>query len=344
MSDLAVTPAALGFFMPGEWHPHTRTWMAWPCRPDTWVRSDGTIEQGRDAVVTIAQAIARFEPVTVICQPGMVAEVSLRCGKGVQVLPLMIDDSWTRDSGASFLFDGKGGLAAVNWRFNGWGGLIDTFDHDDAVAGVMAEQAGARRFDIDLVMEGGAIHVDGEGTVLTTAQCLLDPNRNPGKSRAEIEQILCDSLGAQKVIWLPRGYEDDETNGHVDEIACFARPGVVLLNMPDDKKDANWQIGQELTDFLRASTDARGRTIEVVHLPQPARRDEGGRRLTLSYANFYLVNGGVIIPAFDDPADRVVAGQMQKLFPDREIIQIPALAIARGGGCIHCITQQQPVP
>ena len=195
-----------------------------------------------------------------------------------------------------------------------------------------------------MVLEGGSIDVDGEGTVLTTAQCLLDPNRNPGKSREEIEQILCDALGAQKVIWLPRGYEDDETNGHVDEIACFARPGVVLLNMPDDKKDANWQIGQELTDFLRASTDARGRTIEVVHLPQPARRDEGGRRLTLSYANFYLVNGGVIIPAFDDPADRVVAGQMQKLFPDREIIQIPALAIARGGGCIHCITQQQPVP
>jgi agmatine deiminase len=341
---MSVSPAADGFFMPAEWHPHSRTWMAWPCRADTWARSDGTIAEGQAAVVAIAQAIARFEPVTMICRPSDVADVSVRCGPGVQVLPLMIDDSWTRDSGASFLIDGKGGLAAVNWRFNGWGGLIDTYADDDRVAGVMAERAGARQFDIDLVMEGGAIHVDGEGTVLTTEQCLLDPNRNPGKSRDQIEKILCDALGAQKVIWLPRGYEDDETNGHVDEIACFARPGVVLLNMTDNQKDANCRIGQELADLLRASTDAKGRRIEVVPLPQPAPRYEGGRRLTLSYANFYMVNGGLIIPAFDDPADRVIVGLMQELFPDSTILQIPALAIARGGGCIHCITQQQPVP
>lgn len=341
---MMTIPAQNGFYMPAEWHPHSRTWMAWPCRPETWARSNGTIEQGRDAVVAIARAIARFEPVTMICRPEDVVDVSVRCGPGIAVLPQMIDDSWTRDSGASFVIDGNGHLGAVNWRFNGWGDLSDEYQHDDKIAGMMADKAGAVRFDADLVMEGGAIHVDGEGTILTTEQCLMDPNRNPGKSRDEIEKMLCDFLGAKKVIWLPRGYEEDETNGHVDEIACFARPGVVLLNMPDDMTDANWAIGRELTDLLRAQTDAAGRAIEVLHLPQPAPLYEGGRRLTLSYANYYLVNGGVIIPAFDDPADRKIFSMVQELYPDREIVQIPALAIARGGGCIHCITQQQPEP
>lgn len=331
-----------GFYMPAEWHPHDRTWMAWPCRPETWARSNGTIEQGRDAVVNIARMIARFEPVTMICRPEDVADVSLRCGPGISVLPLMIDDSWTRDSGATFVINDAGELGAVNWRFNGWGALSDEYAHDDQVASVMASHADAHQIDIDLVMEGGAIHVDGEGTLLTTEQCLLDPHRNPGKTRDDITDILSAALGVQKIIWLPHGYEEDETNGHVDEIACFARPGVVLLNMPEDMADPNWITGRHLTEILRSETDAMGRRLDVIHLPQPAPLHEGGRRLTLSYANYYLVNGGVIIPAFDDPADRQIIGLMQELYPDREVVQLPALAIARGGGCIHCITQQQP--
>lgn len=334
-------PVADGYRMPAEWGRHSRCWMAWPCRPETFTCG---IDAARETYAEVAQAISMFEPVTMVCNAADAAEVSLACGPGVEVLPLPISDSWIRDTGPSFLVDGKGGLAGVHWRFNAWGGNYENYVEDAAVGRKILDHLGLPAYEAPLVLEGGAFHVDGEGTLLTTEECLLHPNRNPGLDRAGIEELLGRHLGIRQVIWLGRGYEQDETDGHVDEIACFARPGVVMALTTDDTGDPNHAIFRDNLERLRAARDAQGREIEVVPLRQPARREEGGRRLTLSYTNFYMANGAIILPAFEDPADDEAYRVFRRVFPDREIVQIPALDIVRGGGGIHCITQQQPEP
>lgn len=335
------TPAADGFHMPPEWAEHSRCWMAWPCRPETFL--DG-LDAARAAYAEIAQAIAQFEPLTMVCAPEDVAEVSLACGAGVEVMPLPISDSWIRDTGPTFLRDGKGGLAGVHWRFNAWGGNYKEFGLDAAVGRSILDRLGVRAYEAPLVLEGGAFHVDGEGTLLTTEECLLNPNRNPGMTRGEIEEHLKAYLGVRQVLWLGRGYEQDETDGHVDEIACFVRPGVVMALTTDDTSDPNHEIFQDNLSRLRAARDAQGRELEVIPLRQPARREHNGVRLTLSYTNFYMANGGIVMPAFEDPADDEAYRVFRKAFPDREVVQILALDVVRGGGGIHCITQQQPKP
>lgn len=336
-----TTPAVNGFFMPGEWAPHTRCWMAWPCRPETWPIEDG-IDAARDAYAEVARAIARFEPVTMVCDPDDVAEASLACGAGVQIMPFPISDSWIRDTGPSFVVDGRGSLAGVHWRFNAWGGNYEDCEPDQAVGRLILEHLDVPRHAAPLVMEGGAFHVDGEGTLLTTEQCLLNPNRNPGRSREEIEDVLKAHLGVRTVIWLGEGYQDDETDGHVDEIATFVRPGAVMALVTDDPGDANFKAFQDNLDRLKRARDARGREIDVIPVRQPARRDQNGIRLTLSYTNLYIANGGVVMPSYEDSADDEAFRTVRKAFPDREVVQVPALDIVRGGGGIHCITQQQP--
>ncbi|MCW2247153.1 agmatine deiminase [Azospirillum fermentarium] len=340
-----TTPAARGFRMPGEWVPHTRCWMAWPCRPETW--PEGRFDAATQAYAEVARAIAEFEPVTMVCDPADVAEASLACGaggSGIQILPVPLSDSWIRDTGPSFVTDGRGALAGVHWGFNAWGGNYAECGKDREVGRLVLEHLGLERFRAPLVMEGGSFHVDGEGTLITTEQCLLNPNRNPHLSRDEIEQHLKDHLGVNTVIWLGEGYQDDETDGHIDEIACFARPGVVLALTTDDPADPNFKIFHDNLDRLSRARDAHGRALEVVTLPQPARRDENGMRLTLSYTNLYIANGGVVAPSFEDPHDDEAFRILRKVFADREVIQVPALDIVRGGGGIHCITQQQPAP
>lgn len=330
-----------GFFMPAEWAPHEGCLTAWPCRAETWPE-DGGLEAARDAYAAVAQAIAAFEPTTMICRPEDVAEASLACGPGVAVLPLPISDSWIRDTGPGYVIDGAGRRAGVDWLFNAWGGnYVDCAD-DQAVAAALLARQGIDRIAAPLVMEGGAFHVDGEGTLVTTEQCLLNPNRNPGMSREEIEDALKRFLGVRRVVWLGEGYQDDETDGHIDEIAAFARPGVLLASATDDPSDANFKTYQDNLDRLKHARDAQGRAFEIVPLRQPERRDDRGVRLTLSYTNFYIANGGVVMPSFDDPADDEAFNTMRKVFPDREIVQIPALDVVRGGGGIHCITQQIP--
>ena len=335
-----TTPAAEGFTMPGEWNRHTRCWMAWPCRPETW--PDGAFDAAAAAYTDVARTISRFEPVTMVCDPADVADASLACGPGVEILPLPISDSWIRDTGPSFVTDGKGQLAGIHWRFNAWGGNYPECAKDQEVGRLMLEHLGLRRFAAPLVMEGGSFHVDGEGTLLTTEQCLLNPNRNPNLGKSEIEELLREHLGISTVIWLGEGYQDDETDGHIDEIALFVKPGVVMAITTDDPGDANFKAFQDNLDRLKRARDAQGLELEVIPVRQPARRDENGVRLTLSYTNLYIANGGIVMPAFEDPADDEAFRVVRRAFPDREVVQIPALDIVRGGGGIHCITQQQP--
>jgi agmatine deiminase len=336
------TPRDDGFAMPPDWAPHTRCWMAWPCRDEPW---GGGLEEARRAYAEVAQAIARYEPVTMIARPELVAMASLYCGPGISVVPMAHDDSWTRDTGPSFLTDGKGGLAGVAWTFNGWGEAYPEYGQDAQMARRILEHVQARRYDGGLVLEGGAFLVDGEGTCLAATPVVLDPRRNPGLGRGEAEALLARLLSVEKVIWLPAGLAEDETSGHVDNVACFARPGVVLALATDDKADAGYTGLAENLDVLRAATDARGRSLEVLPVAQPkARKRRDGRRLPLSPLSLYLANGAVIVPRFDDPADNAAARLFAAAWPGREIVQVDALEIAQGGGGIHGITLPQPAP
>jgi agmatine deiminase len=317
--------------------------MAWPCRDEVWGEQ---MDAARTAYADVARAIADFEPVTLVCNPSDVAEASLTLGNGtaIDVVSMEIDDSWLRDSGPTFLLDRNGHLAGAHWRFNAWGQKYQPYSRDAVVAKRILKHVGARRFRAPFVLEGGAIHVDGEGTVLTTEQCLLNPNRNPDITKAQVEQNLRDWLGVSTVIWLPEGIEDDETDGHVDEIACFVRPGVVLALSTDDKSDGNFDTLQTNLDILRSAKDAKGRPLQVIEVPQPARQEHNGKRLSLSYVNFYIANGGIVMPAFDVAEDERAFRIIRDAFPNRRVVQVHARDIFLGGGGIHCITQQQPAP
>jgi agmatine deiminase len=314
--------------------------MEWPTRAETWGER---IDAAREAYGEVAEAIARFEPVTMITKPKNVAEVSLLTASGINTFSLPHDDSWMRDNGPTFVVDGRGNVAGVDWQWNAWGNKYPEHERDAAVAEAVLAHLGMRRYEAPMVMEGGAIHVDGEGTLITTESCLLNPNRNPGMTREEVEQVFARFLGITKVIWLGGGLEDDDTDGHVDEIACFARPGVVLALVTSDTSDGNYATLSENLARLKAVRDAKGRALEIIEIEQPARRMlADGRRASLSYINFYLTNGGIIMPAFEDPQDKRAYDTLHQVFADRQIVQVPATDIVQGGGGIHCITQQQP--
>ena len=335
-----IRPADLAMRMPAEWEPHSRCWMMWPCREALY---GDHLEAARDAYAEVAKAIARFEPVTMVASSDELVEASLKCGPGVSTLSLEHDDSWMRDAGPTFVRDGTGRIAGVDWRWNAWGNKYEDYAADALVAANVLAHLDMKRFEAPLVMEGGAFHVDGEGTLITTEQCLLNPNRNPDLSKSEIEKLLGDYLGVERIIWLGRGLEDDDTDGHVDEIACFVRPGVVMALTSSDPTDANYAALSENVARLKAASDAKGRAFEIIEIEQPRRRMlDNGWRMSLSYTNFYIANGGIVMPAFEDPQDTKAFEVMTKAFSDRQVVQIPALDIVRGGGGIHCITQQQP--
>lgn len=334
------TPREDGFAMAPDWAPHARCWMAWPCREASW---GGQLEEARRAFAEVAQAIARFEPVTMIARPELVAMASLYCGPGITVLPLAHDDSWTRDTGPTFLLGRDGGLGGVAWRFNGWGNLHPDHSQDAQMASRILGHVGARAYENGLVLEGGNVQVDGEGTCLVGAAALLDPRRNPGLRREEAEATLVAYLGVEKVIWLPHGLVDDESGGHLDNVACFTRPGAVLALSTEDRADANFTRLAENADVLRAATDARGRTLEVTMVPQPkARQRHDGTRLTLSHLSCYVANGGLIVPRLSDSSDNAAAKLLAQAWPGRELVAIDALEIVEGGGGIRGITLPQP--
>ncbi len=338
-----TTPREGGFFMPAEWAPHSRCLMAWPTREELWGER---IEDARLAVQEVADTIGTFEPVTMITPPAELASVSMRTAKAVSTLPLEIDDTWMRDIGPTFVIDGKGGLAGIDWMFNAWGGKHEDFANDEVFSEVLLERAKLPRFCAPLVMEGGAFHVDGEGTLITTETCLLNPNRNPGLSKEEIEQHLKDYLGVTKIIWLYGDPLESGTDGHVHNLACFVRPGVVLSLAPANAKVANLEALQENKRRLGEAEDAAGRKLEIIEVPQPQRihKDFYGEPFQGSYLNFYLANGGLVMPSFEDANDEDAFEILRDAFAEREVLHVPGADISFGGGGIHSITQQQPDP
>lgn len=332
-------PATQGFYMPPEWAPHRSCWMAWPCEEETFTN----LPAARGAYAAVARAIASFETLMMVANPGDVEEARSLCGESVRVEPLSIDDAWARDTGPTYLVDGRGQLGGVDWPFNGYG-KYEPYAEDAAMAGWMLEYSNARRFDAPIILEGGAIHTDGQGTLLTTASVVLNPNRNPGLTASEAEEVFRAYLGAREIIWLDQALEVDTTDGHVDNLACFVRPGVVAVLAEPDSADPHFEPLRENRRRLERAKDSGGRSLEIVELREPARRELGGERLPMSYINHYIANGAVLLPVFDDPADEEAVRTATRLYPDREIVSLPALEIVKGGGGIHCITQQEPLP
>jgi len=339
-------PTNLNYKMPAEWVKHSRTYISWP------VQSSMCYPEDYDSVclgyVEIIQAIAEFEPVTVVVNPTDLEKLSqLFHNDRIGLLVIEHNDAWLRDNGPTFLIDDTGEVAGVNWKFNAWGGKYAPCDLDDQVAPRILDAVGLKRFDAPLVMEGGSLHVDGEGTLLTTEQCLLNPNRNPERTKAQIEGELEEFLNVQKVVWLKKGLDGDETDGHIDNIACFVAPGKILIQICNDPGDANYGITQENLKILGDETDALGRKFEVISIQQPPKLcdEKTGTRYTLSYLNFYFVNGGILLPVFGGAAvetDHLALQVLGKLFPERRIRTVNGLAIIREGGNVHCTTQQMP--
>lgn len=337
-------PKDLNYTMPAEWDKHTQTFISWPVQasmvfPDNYTSVSGGYAE-------IIRAIAEFEPVTVVVNPDELEAVeAFNLGANVTLLPIRHNDAWLRDNGPTFLKGEDGMLAGVNWKFNAWGGKYSPWDLDDEVAPQILEQLNVKRFDAPLVMEGGSIHTDGEGTLITTEECLLNVNRNPELSREEIAEYVQNYTGTESIIWLKRGLSGDETDGHVDNIACFAAPGKVIIQVCDDPQDENFAITQENLRILENTVDAKGRKLDIIKLQQPPRVDMEGSRLTLSYLNFYFVNGGIILPVFGGTAagtDKLAEQTLANLFPDRRIRTVNGMAVIGEGGNVHCTTQQMP--
>lgn len=331
------------YYMPAEWEQHERTLMEWPVKSSMiWPENYDKVCAG---YAMVARAISEFEKVTMIVNEDTAEEAKALCGKEIGYLAIPHDDAWCRDNGPTFLINKEKQLAAVNWQFNAWGGKYMPYDLDNEVASRVLKHFQVQYFDAPIIVEGGSIHVDGEGTLLTTKECLLNKNRNAHLSKEQIEEELKSYLGISGIIWLNRGLFGDETDGHVDNIACFARPGAVLIQTCYDPEDPNSGITRENMEILRNSTDASGRSLEIIEIPQPPVRYYQGERLTLSYLNFYFVNDGIILPVFGGDAestDQKTVEILQKVFPERRIRTVDGMALITEGGNVHCITQQMP--
>jgi agmatine deiminase len=358
---LDSTPRADGFFMPPEWAPHACTWMLWPERPDNWRLG---AKPAQKAFAAVAAAIAQFEPVTMGTNPRQFQNARGMLPPQIRVVEMSNNDAWMRDCGPTFVVDGMGGVRVVDWIFNAWGGLNGglyfPWDLDDLVARKVADLEGVDRYRAPLVLEGGSIHTDGEGTLLTTEECLLNANRNPELTKDQIENRLREYTGASVVVWLGAGVYHDETSGHVDNLIAFLRPGVLALTWTNDHNDPQYPISKDALDRLSRTRDAKGRPCEVlkIHQPDPVviatEEAEGvdavegslprqaGDRMAASYINFYFCNGGAVVPTFDDERDGPALEALRAAMPDRKVIGVPAREILLGGGNIHCITQQQP--
>jgi agmatine deiminase len=362
MVTVNSTPKKDGFRMPGEFEPHKGCWMIWPERIDNWRNG---AKPAQKAFAAVAVAIAAFEPVTMCVSKKQWHHARAMLPESIRVVEISSNDAWMRDVGPTFVTNDKGLVRGIDWDFNAWGGLKGgcyfPWDQDDLIAQKVLELEQIDRYKCNLIMEGGSIHVDGEGTLITTEECLLNPNRNPQLTREQIEENLKGYLNIEKIIWLGKGiYMDNDTNGHVDNLCCFVRPGMVCLTWTDDQNDPQYEISRDAYKRLSSTTDARGRRLEIYKINQPdplfitkeesegvdsikgAMPREQGSRLPASYINFYIANGGIIVPGFGDPNDSEARNILQSLFPDYKVVQIQTREILLGGGNIHCITQQQP--
>ena len=365
MAQHRLTPAAEGFHMPAEYGPHRGCVMIWPVRPGSWPYAGA---EAQPVFEQIARAIADSEEVWMLAAPEKAGEVRAVFADQprIHVLEIPTDDAWARDVGPTCVVNDAGEVRGIDWQFNAWGGSFDglyaEWQQDNAAARAICDALGMDCYDMQhFVLEGGSIHSDGEGTLLVTEACLLSGGRNPSMTKEEIARTLCESLGAEKVVWLPRGIWGDETNEHVDNVCAFVGPAQVVLAWTDDENDPQRPLSEACLETLERETDAKGRHFTVHKLPIPkkpvciTRRElegmafapgedtrEVGERLAASYVNFYISNGGVILPQFGDEQDEPAARLLARLFPERKIYPIPARPIIVGGGNIHCITQQIP--
>ena len=341
-----MTPRALGFRMPAEWEPHAATWLSWPHNVETW---PGKFEPVPAAFAEMVAALQEHEEVRILVgddELEATARAALRArgcdGPSVRFFRIPTNDAWIRDHGPIFLIDDHGAVAMTDWRYNAWGGKYPSYDLDDRVPERMNQTLQLRRFEPGIVLEGGSIDVNGRGTLLTTEACLLNPNRNPTLSRQEIERYLVDFLGVRNVVWLGDGIAGDDTDGHVDDLTRFVGPATVVTAVEEDPADENYRALQDNRQRLRTARDERGQPLEVVELPTPPPIHYDDRRLPASYANFYVGNGSVLVPVFDDPRDEIACSVLARLFPRRRVAPIPATDLVWGLGACHCLTQQQP--
>ncbi|MEG0805093.1 MAG: agmatine deiminase [Lachnospiraceae bacterium] len=357
---IGTTPRQDGFRMPGEFEPQKRIFMIWPERPDNWRNG---AKPAQEAYANVAKAIAQFEPITMCVSKAQYANCRASLPENIRVVEISNDDAWIRDCGPTFVINDKGDIRGVDWTFNAWGGLVDglyfPWDSDDQLAQKVCEFEDIDSYRTDYVCEGGSIHVDGEGTLITTEMCLLSEGRNPGMTKEEIENTLSEYLNLDKIIWIKDGIDPEETNGHIDDVACFVKPGEAACIWTEDKENPFYAEAQAAYKTLSEATDAKGRKLKVHKLcltKEPVLLSgakyidavegtlprEDGEICIASYMNFLIVNGGVIVPQYDDANDALALEQVQAMFPDRKIVGVSTKEVVFGGGNIHCITQQQP--
>jgi agmatine deiminase len=336
-----MRPADLGYSMPAEWAPHVGCWMAWPKRVELWREY---LEAAREDYARVARAIAGFEPVTLLADPKDVTDARMRCGPSVNVVSMPIDDSWLRDSGPTIVTDSAGRRAAAVFTFNAWGGKYQPHDQDATLGERLAALTGILAYRSDLVVEGGGFLSDGEGTLITAETCVLNPNRNPGWTKAEAGAELRAMLGVKKVIWLPGDVTDTETDGHVDGFIAYVRPATLLCEVVADPEDPRYAIMAENRRVLETETDARGRRFDLLPIVEAPRSavPSGQEGYCRSYVNFYIANGAVIVPAYGIAEDTAAIDMVRRAYPDRQVVPIALSDLFRGGGGIHCITQQEP--
>ena len=357
------TPRQDGFRMPGEFEKQAGMWMLWPERNDNW-RNGG--KPAQEAFANVAKAIAEFEPVTVCVSAAQYQNCRAKLPEEIRVVEMANDDAWIRDCGPTFVIDDEGRVRGVDWEFNAWGGLYDglyfPWANDDQIGRKVCEIENIDSYRTDgFVLEGGSIHVDGEGTLLTTEMCLLSEGRNPHLDKSQIERMLSDYLSIDKVIWIKDGIDPEETNGHIDDVACFVRPGEVACIWTEDPDHPFYKEAQAAYKTPCDATDAKGRKLKVHKLcltKEPVRLSgadtidavegtiprEDGEICIASYMNFTIVNGGVIVPQYDDVNDKLALEQIAEMFPERKVVGVSTKEVVYGGGNIHCITQQQPAP
>jgi len=341
------TPAQLGYRLPAEWEPHTATWLTWP-----WPGGCSFPENQEEIHRVYAQLIRALVPHEAVRINVWDAEMEswvreILSGYGVPLDRVEFHhhparEPWCRDHGPIFLTRPDGAKAILNWGYNAWGGKYPPWDEDDAVPARIAAELGLPCFEPGMILEGGSIDTDGQGTLLTTESCLLNPNRNPQLDRAAIEQRLRDFLGVQRILWLGDGIAGDDTDGHIDDLARFVSPEAIVTIVADDPQDEDYPVLQENRRRLADMKTAKGHPYRIIELPTPTPRYWGAQRLPASYANFYLANGIVIMPAFDDPNDERARAILQAAFPDRSVIALDSTELILGQGSFHCITQQQP--
>ena len=369
---LSTTPSSDGFYMPGEYEPHLGTIMVWPTRAGSFPYSG---KEAKPAFAKIIKNIIKHEKMFLVCDEAHRDELydyfredDFARGGNIEVIIADTDDAWARDTSPTFVINDTE-IRGVDWVFNAWGGDVDgllpNYDNDDALASSFCKKYNYDYYDLHnkgFVLEGGSIHSDGEGTILVTESCLLSNGRNPKLTKSEIEKVLLTYLGAKKIIWLPYGIYNDETNEHIDNVCAFVKPGEVVLAWTDDEKDPQYEMSLADLKLLERECDAKGRKLRVHKLPIPKKPilvtdedikgydfEEGeaersvGERLAASYVNFYITNGSVLVPAFGDENDRQAVDILKELFPGRDIVPIKSRCILVGGGNIHCITGQVPL-